>query len=184
MSLKFMRWLHQRGLSRKRLKGGWLHNWFGDHLFNPHLWRLEREGVARAMFWGNLSALSPFFGFHLLIGCSLAMFFRANIPVTAALQFLTNPATIIFYYPFAYLLGSRLLGHHGMSAEKFRELLQLQDHSRLWAALTEIGWPLFVGCTICGIFFGSTCWVLVKIWPERKPQVRSADRNSVENPQP
>jgi uncharacterized protein (DUF2062 family) len=176
MSLKLMRWLHQRGLSRKRLKGGRLHRWFGDHLFNRHLWRLEREAVARAMFLGCLSSLSPFFGFHLLIGCSLAMCFRANIPVTVALQFLTNPATVIFYYPAAYMLGAELLGHQPMRVEKFRELIQVHDIQVLWAALSEIGWPLLLGCSLCGLALGSFLWALTRLlWPVRKTPPDSAD---------
>lgn len=175
MSLKFMRWLHQRGFSRKKMRGGRLHRWFGDHLFNRHLWRLEREGVARAMFLGNLSALSPFFGFHLIIGCSLAIFFRANIPVTAALQFITNPATILFYYPFAYLLGARLMGQQGIQAEEFRELIVSQSHGKIWLALQEIGLPLLLGCTVCGVVFGSCCWALVQIlWPRHAQRSKSA----------
>jgi len=170
MSLKLMRWLHQRGLSRKRLKGGMLHGWFGDHLFNSHLWRLEREGVALAMLLGSLSALSPFFGFHLLIGCSLAMIFRANIPVTAALQFITNPATVIFYYPSAYLLGARILGEPAMRVDRFRETLRSQDLGAIWNMAGDVFWPLFLGCTVCGVAFGACCWALVLLlWPARPP---------------
>jgi uncharacterized protein (DUF2062 family) len=182
MSLKFMRWLHQQGLSRKRLRGGWLHGWFGEHLFNPHLWRLERDGVARAFFWGSLSALSPFFGLHLIIGCTFAMVFRANIPVTVAVQFLTNPATIIFYYPAAYLLGSRLLGHKGMSAEQFRDLLQRDGFLDIWNTILQIWWPLLLGCSICGLVLGGLGWILVRLLapaPKKRPV---GTRSTVEPP--
>jgi uncharacterized protein len=172
MSLKFMRWMHQRGLSRKRLRGGRLHGWFGGHLFNPHLWRLEREGVSRAVFWGSLSSLSPFFGFHLLMGTGFAMCFRANIPVTMALQFITNPATIIFYYPAAYVLGCRLMGEAPMKVSKLRELF---SHASFWDArhsIAEIWWPLCVGCLVCGLVVGTLGWALVRFfWPQRRTPV-------------
>lgn len=193
MSLKLMRWLHQRGLSRKRLKGGILHNWFGDHLFNPHLWRLEREGVALAMLLGCLCALSPFFGLHLLIGCSLAMIFRANIPLTAALQFITNPFTVIFYYPSAYLLGARILGEPAMRVENFREILRSQNLGAIWQVVSDIFWPLFLGCMVCGIAVGTLCWALVLLlWPthrkhppDRKPTPSDSrpQRNDSDRPQ-
>lgn len=161
-----MRWMDRRGLSRRRMRGGAMHRWFGEHLFNRHLWRLERDGLARAVFWGSLSAFSPFFGFHLVIGLTLAMVFRANIPATAAIQFITNPATILAYYPFAYWLGAHLLREPMVHPAELRGIFASGSIVRIWESLGTIGWPLFLGCTVCGLAFGGAGWLLVRIfWP-------------------
>lgn len=159
------------------MRGGWLHGWFGDHLFNTHLWALEREGVSRALFWGCLVCFSPFFGFHVFIGIALAMFFRANIPVTLLVQFITNPATVVFYYPAAYMLGARLLGEPLMYRDHLMEVMQHGGFRERFELLGQIGMPLFLGCFIVGLTTGTLGWSLARyFWPA--PKVKAIEKNS------
>ncbi|MDX6767198.1 MAG: DUF2062 domain-containing protein [Candidatus Methylacidiphilales bacterium] len=169
MARRIFRWLHRRKMSRSHLRGGRLHRWFGDHLFNPHLWMLEREGVSRAMFWGLLICLSPFFGLHFILGIAVAMYFRANIPVTIIVQVLTNPATAVLYYPAAYALGARLLGHSVVHRSRLMEVLKGGSFQDWMNLLQQIWVPLFLGCFLCGITAAVTAWFLVNwCWPKAK----------------
>jgi uncharacterized protein (DUF2062 family) len=168
MARKIFRWLHRRKLSRSHMRGGWLHGWFGDHLFSPHLWALEREGVSRALFWGCLICFSPLFGFQFVLGIAAAMFFRANIPVTLVVILLTNPATAVIYYPAAYLLGAKILGQPVMFHEHLMEVLKHGGFRERLEILEQIGFPLALGCTIVGLGTGFLGWALVRIfWRER-----------------
>jgi uncharacterized protein (DUF2062 family) len=110
MTLRFLRWLHRRGVSRQGLRDSWLHRVMGDCLFSKNLWTFQRETVARGWLIGSLVAATPLVGLQLLLGVPLAMFSRANLLVVVALVFTTNPLTAGVFYPFAFLVGCRALG--------------------------------------------------------------------------
>ncbi len=167
MSLKLFRWLHQRGLSRKKLHGSWLRHWVGDHVLAREMWHPRRESVARAWFWGILVATSPFFGLHLPISLLIAAVVRANIPATFIIQFVTNPFTIPFYYPAAYALGCWMLGENPNQIATLRQALS----EGVWDFVIEFlqnSWlPLFLGCFVVGLVSAFVGWVLIKMfWPD------------------
>ncbi|NJK91779.1 MAG: DUF2062 domain-containing protein [Blastochloris sp.] len=185
MQLKLFRWLHQRGVSRKRLQGGKLHGWLGDHLFHKDMWRLKREPVARAWLLGSLVSLSPLMGFHLLLACTLALFTRSNIPVAFALQWLTNPLTAPLYYPVAYLLGCRILGYTPESREGWKTIfshLSKFEFQWIFSDAGELGQmvaALFVGCLALGLALGSAGYLLVHLfWPAAKESEATSDSPS------
>lgn len=145
-----------------------MHGWFGDHLFNRHLWVLEPEGVSRALFWGCLICFSPFFGLHIFLGVAAAMLFRANIPVTLIIQFITNPATVLLYYPAAYALGAGLLGHPVLYRGRLMEVLRHGSWRDWLEIMGQIGAPLFLGCSIVGLVTGLLGWSLVRLFWRKK----------------
>ncbi|MDR0533071.1 MAG: DUF2062 domain-containing protein [Verrucomicrobiales bacterium] len=180
MKLSFYRRLHKAKLSRMKLRGGFLHGWLGDHLLSKELWRLRKDPVARACFIGFLVSLSPFFGFHILISTILAIVFRANIPVSFTIQWLTNVFTAPFYYTGAYLAGCWMLRLPGDRTEVIKDicdnfwdyfLLRGTHHSfhsteRIFA---EAVWPLLLGCTALGLLFAVVSYALVKcLWRDRR----------------
>jgi uncharacterized protein (DUF2062 family) len=186
MKLSFYRRLHKAKLSRKKLRGGLLHGWLGDHLLSKELWRLRKDPVARACCIGFLVALSPFFGFHILISTAFAMIFRANIPVTFTIQWLTNVFTAPFYYTGAYLFGCWVLGIPGKRAaiindicDNFWDYFLLKKHFHHVSGsgekiFTEAVWPLFLGCTLLGIIFAVLTYLSVKmLWREKKAENRT-----------
>jgi len=170
MMLKLHRRLDRMGLSRRKLRGGWLHHWIGDHLFDKSLWRLQREGVARACLLGFPIACSPFMGFHILVAMPLGFFLRANLPVIFAIQLLTNIFTLVVYFPAAYVLGCRLTSEN--PTPHYRQLAEVISHGQFDLLLSRdflpILWPLFVGCTVFGLVMGGLGYVLVmSCWPAR-----------------
>jgi uncharacterized protein len=163
MTFRFLRWLHRRGVSRRKLRHGWLHRVLGERLFSKDLWAFRRDGVARGWFIGSLVGATPLLGVQLLLALPLALLWRANLLVVIALVFTTNPFTAGLFYPFAFLVGCRVLGR---AAGDFH-----WDNRPVWHA----GGPLFLGCAVIGLVVGVTGYVLLRLlWRERSSSARSA----------
>jgi uncharacterized protein (DUF2062 family) len=73
------------------------------------IWSFERGPVKRAIYFGSILALLPLFGIQFPLSVLLALGLRANLPITLALQFITNPFTIVPVYGFTYLVGFTVL---------------------------------------------------------------------------
>lgn len=168
MSLKILRWLHRRGFSRRKLRGGVFHRWVGDHIFCKSLWRFEKDSVARAWFWGMLVTCSPLMGVQILTSLVLAVIFRANIPISFLLQWMSNPVTILVYYPFALYVGCILLGRS--TSAYVTDFEMVLGERGWWAAAENMlndGWqPLLLGCTLIGLLLGVVGYALIhSFWP-------------------
>jgi uncharacterized protein (DUF2062 family) len=73
------------------------------------LWSFKRGPVLRAVYFGSVLSLLPLMGIQLFLSALLCLGVRANLPITAALQFITNPFTMVPVYGFTYLVGYSLL---------------------------------------------------------------------------
>lgn len=109
MSLRLSRWLHRRGFSRKRLKGSFFHRYLGDGVLAKDLWSLKAEPVARAWLIGVPITIIPFLPFQSFIAIPLAIIFRANVPITFAIQWISNPFTAVIHLPACYYFGCLVL---------------------------------------------------------------------------
>ena len=79
------------------------------HLLHDHrLWGIRRRWVVPAVALGLFIAFLPFPG-HTLTAALCALALRVNIPVAAVTTWVSNPATMVPMYYFAYQLGSWLL---------------------------------------------------------------------------
>jgi len=121
-------------------------------LFGRELWALRRETVARGWLVGCLVATTPLLGIQMLMGVPLALLTRANLLVVLALILTTNPLTAVFY-PFAFLVGCRVMGHPASDYNL--------GHTPVWHA----GGSLFVGCALLGVLAGLIGWLLIRwLW--------------------
>jgi uncharacterized protein (DUF2062 family) len=81
---------------------------FGDTLFHPALWHLNRRtaagGVAVGLFCGSIPG-----PFQMLGAGIAAVIFRVNLPVALATTLYTNPLTIVPLYLLAYQFGALVL---------------------------------------------------------------------------
>jgi uncharacterized protein (DUF2062 family) len=73
------------------------------------LWSFKRGPVLRAVYFGSVLALLPLMGIQLFLSALLCLGVRANFPITAALQFITNPFTMVPVYGLTYLVGYTLM---------------------------------------------------------------------------
>lgn len=82
---------------------------FGDTLFHPALWHLNRRTAAGGIAAGLFCGLIP--GPFQMLGAGIAaVVFRVNLPVALATTLYTNPLTIVPLYLLAYQFGALVLG--------------------------------------------------------------------------
>lgn len=81
---------------------------FGTLLHNPNLWHFSRNSIAKAFAIGLFCAWMPV-PFQMVIAAGGAILFGANLPVSIALVWLTNPVTMAPMFYAAYKLGAWIL---------------------------------------------------------------------------
>jgi len=158
-------------LTPEAVQRNWCLQLFGTILHSPNLWHLNRHAVARAFATGFFWALIPI-PFQMVFAAGTAILWRANLPLSIALVWLTNPVTIppIFYA--TYRMGAWIL-----DAPLVHFPPEL-DADWFFGSL-EITWrPLFVGSLI-GAFIASLLgyaaihwfwrWYIVKRYRSRRP---------------
>ncbi len=101
--------------------------WLGEHLSLPRLWHFNRRNIPPAFAIGLFAMWIPFPG-QSVLAAVLAVLFRANLPISVALVFVTNPLTGPPMFYFAYRVGAWLLSqepvpHFEMSMEWLENML-------------------------------------------------------------
>ncbi|OIP99409.1 MAG: hypothetical protein AUK35_07690 [Zetaproteobacteria bacterium CG2_30_46_52] len=143
---------------------------FGTLIHDPDLWHLNRNSVAKAFAVGLFCAWIPT-PFQMVIAAGGAIMFSANLPISVALVWITNPLTMPPMFYVAYKLGAVILGvgelpfHMELSFEwLLHEMLQI------WK-------PFLVGCLAMGVtfslagYFGIQMfwrWHVLRRWKCRK----------------
>lgn len=85
---------------------------FGETLFHPALWHLNRRSAAGGVATGLFCGLIP--GPFQMLGAGIAaILFRVNLPVALLTTLYTNPITIVPLYLVAYRMGTTVLGATG-----------------------------------------------------------------------
>jgi len=146
---------------------------FGELLHNENLWHINRNSISRAFAIGLFAALIPI-PFQMVLAAALAIMFHANLPISVALVWITNPLTMppIFYA--TYKLGAMMLG---VKVTKWTS-----DFSLDWLAseLTHIWKPLFLGSFVCALVSAVVGYVFIRVvwrlrvmfvWRRRKSQI-------------
>lgn len=149
-----------------QMLGTWVHD--------PNLWHLNRYSASVAFFIGLFAAFIPIPAQMLLAGL-LAAWWRANLPISVALVWLTNPVTMPPVFYANYKVGGFLLGRPPESdhVQTFRTWLQGMDDIcgdlgwlacvRPWSQWLMNGFeqlwtpflaPFLVGSVVCGVVAG------------------------------
>ncbi len=116
----------------------------GDRLHEPNLWHLNRRSVSLAFAVGLFAAWIPTPG-QMAIAAVAAFYFRANLPISVALVWVTNPLTMPPMFYFAYYIGLLLLGDNTPAAD-FEFNLE-----SILSSMGDIGGPFLLGCLVLGI---------------------------------
>lgn len=82
----------------------------------PYLWSYRPGPVTTAIYAGSIISFLPLVGVTLLLSLAAAMIFRANLTITVALQFVTNPLTSGPLFAGTYFLGDWVLRATGAPA--------------------------------------------------------------------
>ena len=118
---RFSRWIAKHAPKREELaENRWLKP-FGSRVMHSEFWRFTRRSVPRGVAVGlfvGIFALIP--GVQIIGAALMSLPFRANIPIAAAMTFLTNPFTTPFLLGASYFVGSGL-GFGGQQGVPGRE---------------------------------------------------------------
>ena len=113
----WQRLLHKNTPSRdEMLASPWLKP-FGQRIAHSELWRFTRRSVPRAVFAGlfvGIFLMVP--GLQIVGAALLSMPMRANIPIAAAMTFLSNPLTTPFFLIAAIDVGRRIGFHTDLAS--------------------------------------------------------------------
>ena len=103
---RFFRWAHANLPKREQLE----HNrWIRPFAVRAELWRFTRRSVPRGTAIGlfvGIFALIP--GIQIVGSALVCVPFKGNIPIAAAMTFLSNPATTPFLLAASLMIGNRL----------------------------------------------------------------------------
>lgn len=124
----------------KTLKNHKYLGWLSKHLQTPSLWNFNRRSISKAFAVGLFCAFIPV-PFQMLLAAPGAVIFAANLPLSVALVWVSNPLTIppIFYACYqlgAWILGVRIEQDFVMSLEY------------VWQVLGVIWQPFLLGCLV------------------------------------
>jgi uncharacterized protein (DUF2062 family) len=123
------------------------------------LWSFKRGPLLRAIYFGSVLALLPLFGVQLPASVALCLLARANLPVCAALQFITNPLTLVPVYGFTYWVGDLLLRSlrgdaAAPVADQTAVALSAVEKGTVLTAAGDVGLALVVGGVVVGLAVG------------------------------
>jgi uncharacterized protein len=108
------------------------------HLADAGLWRLRSEAVARGVAIGTFWAFAVPFA-QIVLAAVHCIWWRGNIPVAAAITFVTNPFTVGFWLYLGYRVGSWVVP--GAAPD----IGNLSDAATIMQMLQAYGWPTLVG---------------------------------------
>ena len=142
---------------------------FGKLLHNSALWHLNRHSLARAFLVGLICAFIPV-PFQMALAAAGAIMIHANLPISVALVWLTNPITMPPIFYIAYKCGAWLMG---LPEQAFNFEASLE-----WvlSGMASIWQPFLFGCAVMGITSGiigyfaikiSWRWMVVRRWRNR-----------------
>lgn len=117
---------------------------FRHWLADPNLWHLNRYSVSSAVFIGLLVAFIPL-PVHLVTAAALAIWWRANLPISLVVIWISNPLTMPMQFFMAWEVGAALLSHPPLELQ-----FELSWHW-LSTEFLDIWQPLLLGCLVCGL---------------------------------
>jgi uncharacterized protein (DUF2062 family) len=139
---------------------------FGETLFHPALWDLNRRSAAGGVAAGLFCGLIP--GPLQMLGAgAAALLFRVNLPVALLTTLYTNPLTIVPLYYAAYKIGAFVMGAAGGTEVEpppdfvWSQPLASTQAFGQWAL--GLGAPLALGVFLLALLLAVTGYVIVRV---------------------
>lgn len=163
------RFLHLKmvQVGRKVKRSRFLNKYF-PKFKDPVYWMGDRMSFARAGFIGAFCMMLPI-PFQMLLGSILAYYTRANIPLSTAIAWVTNPLTMGPIWYGGYTFGTWLLNTPD-TGDLIAQNQNVQIASAQWFSevFPHIWQPFFLGNIMLGVIFGSILYVLIGYYPALK----------------
>ena len=151
--------------SHDTIKHSRLLRWLGPRVHDPLLWHFNRRAVARGVavgtFWAFVIPAA-----QVVVAAAHCTWWRANIPVAAAMTMVTNPLTISFWLWLAYQVGALVLGEP-LAAAAPQGVGTIE-----W--LSAFGWPTLLGMGLfavggaAGGYLGVKLFWRLRVWARRR----------------
>ena len=175
----FRRFMSRHAPSREDvLDSRWLRP-FGSRIRQSDLWRFTRRSVPRGVAVGLFIGIFLMIPGLQIIGAALASApFRANIPIAAAMTFLSNPATTPFFLVAAIGVGNSIGFRADLAA--YSQLRESNAGPGQWTAwlLSDAAPSLLSGLAIIGLAFAFVGYVIALVgwrwWVARKWRQRQS----------
>jgi uncharacterized protein (DUF2062 family) len=179
---RFADWVRRNSPRREELlESRWLKP-FAHRIGHSELWRFTRRSVPRGV------ALGLFVGIFLLIPgvqiigvALLALPCRANIPLGAAMTFLSNPATTPFLIAFSVYVGNVTFGLHA-DVSTFDRLMASGASLGEWSTwfFSDAAPAFLAGLMIVSVASAAIGYVLASVfwtlWLRQKWRIRLKQR--------
>lgn len=130
---------------------------FGKFLHDPNLWHFNRFSVSRAMAVGLFFAWIPV-PFQMSLAAFGAIIFNANLPLSVALVWLTNPITMPPLFWFSYIVGAKIL-NLPLKPMKFELSIDW-----LCSLIGDLWKPFLLGCLICAIVSAILGYIVTRLF--------------------
>jgi len=143
---------------------------FGKLLHNPHLWHMNRHSVAKAFAVGLFFAFMPV-PFQMILAAGIAILVNANLPLSIALVWITNPLTMPAIFYSCYIVGTWIIG------APLKEFNFEASWQWVLDSLSTIGPAFLLGCGVLAVIFsilgyfgiqGLWRYSVSKAWQKRK----------------
>jgi uncharacterized protein (DUF2062 family) len=147
------------------LESRWLRP-FGARVRHSQLWRFTRRSVPRGVLAGlfiGIFLMVP--GVQIVGAALLCVPLRGNVPIAAAMTFLSNPATTPFCIAAAILVGNRLGFHADLAT--FDRLLQQGAGFAEWSRwlLSDAAPAMITGLFVIAAGVALVGWALsIVVW--------------------
>jgi uncharacterized protein len=142
-----------------------------DRVLDRKLWTAQHEPVARGVAIGIFWAFAIPFA-QIIAAAAHCVWWRANIPVAAAITFITNPFTVGFWLFLAYQVGSLFIDAPPP--------IKLSEGAGILQWLASIGWPALLGMGIFAVGGAAAGYVIVKLgwrvnlWRKQRKRLKRA----------
>jgi uncharacterized protein (DUF2062 family) len=170
MDNRLSRWWHANAPTRESLENSRILAPVAHRVLEPSLWRFTRRSVPRGVALGLLVGIFLLIpGVQIAGAALLALPFRANIPIAAAMTFLSNPATTPLFLMASVYIGNWMLGRTA-DASGFMALVDGHATIGQWCAwlFSEAAPAMLLGLSLISIAFAVVGYVLSDwIWRHR-----------------
>lgn len=182
MRNRLSRWWHANAPTRESLENSRILAPVAHRILAPELWRFTRRSVPRGVALGLLVGIFLMIpGLQLAGAAFLALPLRANIPLAAAMTFLSNPATTPFILWASVYIGNSLLGR---TADASQFMALVHEHASLarWCQwlFSEAAPALVFGLFVISVIAASIGYLMASwLWTAhlgRKWKARVEDR--------
>ena len=174
------RWFRAQAPTRESFENNRFLKPFAKRVFHPALWRFTRRSVPRGVALGLLVGIFLLIPGLQIVGTALlSLPFRANIPLGAAMTFLSNPGTTPFILIASVYVGNLIL-NIGADASKINALIDSGASIGQWLAwvFSEAAPAMLLGLAIIALVSAAVGYVIAAFvwrwWQVRKWKARAA----------